>query len=37
MLKVWGRANFINVQKVLNKTPEYRVLNPDGPVPTTTL
>src|SRR5579863_7177368 len=55
MLKIWGRANSINVQKVLwccgelglqyhridagnefgvTKTPEYRVLNPNGLVPT---
>jgi glutathione S-transferase len=55
MLKIWGRANSINVQKVLwccgelglqyhridagnefgvTKTPEYRVLNPNGFVPT---
>jgi len=55
MLKIWGRANSINVQKVLwccgelgleyeridagnefgiNKTAEYRALNPNGLVPT---
>jgi glutathione S-transferase len=55
MLKIWGRANSINVQKVLwccgelglqydridagnefgvTKTPQYRVLNPNGLVPT---
>lgn len=55
MLKIWGRTNSINVQKVLwccgeldlqydridagnkfgvTKTPEYRVLNPNGLVPT---
>jgi glutathione S-transferase len=55
MLKIWGRANSINVQKVLwccgeldlgndridassefgvTRTPEYRVLNPNGFVPT---
>jgi glutathione S-transferase len=55
MLKIWGRANSINVQKVLwccgelgleyeridagnefkvNKTTEYRALNPNGLVPT---
>lgn len=55
MLKIWGRANSINVQKVLRccgelglqydridaghefgvtKTPQYRVLNPNGLVPT---
>jgi len=55
MLKIWGRANSINVQKVLwccgelglgydridagsefgvTRTPEYRVLNPNGLVPT---
>jgi glutathione S-transferase len=55
MLKIWGRANSINVQKVLwccgelglqydridagnefgvNKTPQYRALNPNGLVPT---
>jgi glutathione S-transferase len=55
MLKIWGRANSINVQKVLwccgelglrydridagnefgvNKTPQYRVLNPNGLIPT---
>jgi glutathione S-transferase len=55
MLKIWGRANSINVQKVLwccgelglqydridagnefgvNKTPEYRSLNPNALVPT---
>jgi len=55
MLKIWGRKNSINVQKVLwccdeldleferidaglqfgvNNTPEYRVLNPNGLVPT---
>jgi glutathione S-transferase len=55
MLKLWGRANSINVQKVLwccgelgleyeridagnefgiNKTAEYRALNPNGLVPT---
>jgi glutathione S-transferase len=55
MLKIWGRANSINVQKVLwccdelglqydridagnefgvTKTPKYRVLNPNGIVPT---
>jgi glutathione S-transferase len=55
MLKIWGRANSINVQKVLwccgqlglqydridagnkfgvTKTPEYRLLNPNGLVPT---
>jgi glutathione S-transferase len=55
MLKIWGRANSINVQKVLwccgelgleydridagndfgvTGTPEYRVLNPNGFVPT---
>jgi glutathione S-transferase len=54
MLKIWGRANSINVQKVLwccgelgleyeridagnefevNKTAEYRALNPNGLVP----
>ena len=55
MLRIWGRANSINVQKVLwccgelglayeridagnefevNKTAEYRALNPNGFVPT---
>jgi glutathione S-transferase len=55
VLKIWGRANSINVQKVLwccgelgleyeridagnefavNKTAEYRALNPNGLVPT---
>ena len=55
MLKIWGRANSINVQKVLwccgeldleferidagnhfgvTNTPDYRVLNPNGLVPT---
>jgi glutathione S-transferase len=55
MLKIWGRTNSINVQKVLwccgeldleyeridagnefeiNKTAEYRALNPNGLVPT---
>ena len=55
MLKIWGRANSINVQKVLwccgelglqydridagnefgvNKTPQYRALNPNALVPT---
>jgi glutathione S-transferase len=55
MLKIWGRANSINVQKVLwccgelglqydridagnefgvTKTLQYRVLNPNGLVPT---
>jgi glutathione S-transferase len=55
MLKIWGRANSINVQKVLwccgelglryeridagnefgvNKSAEYRALNPNGLVPT---
>jgi glutathione S-transferase len=55
MLKIWGRANSINDQKVLwccgelglqydridagnefgvTKTPQYRVLNPNGLVPT---
>jgi glutathione S-transferase len=55
MLRIWGRANSINVQKVLwccgeldlayeridagnefevNKTAEYRALNPNGLVPT---